>query len=165
MKRCPNCGAKNKARFNYCVRCSEPLDMEVVEELQPTGSGFTLSSLLSLLVLVGLLFAFVKVWEAVNPPDTDDIEVPVALIRPGNGCVGIGALLEPYTYTLSARCKEKSRLTVIAGDDLRDLFKSDPEFGKTVMNNLAQRLLERLIETREEVKIHFMNLIQSATFS
>lgn len=33
------------------------------------------------------------------------------------------------------------------------------------MTNLAQRLLERLRETREEVKIHFMNLIQSATFS
>jgi CRP-like cAMP-binding protein len=102
--------------------------------------------------------------ELVMPVDPN-IEVPVALIRPGNGCVGIGALLEPYTYTLSARCKEKSRLTVIAGDDLRSLFRSDPEFGKIVMNNLAQRLLERLIETREEVKIHFMNLIQSATFS
>ena len=98
-------------------------------------------------------------------PVEPSIEVPVALIRPGNGCVGIGALLEPFTYTLSARCKEESRLTVIASADLRHLFQSDPEFGKTVMNNLAQRLLERLIETREEVKIHFMNLIQSATFS
>lgn len=93
------------------------------------------------------------------------IEIPVALIRPGNGCVGVGALLEPYTYSLSARCKEDSRLTVIASKDLQALFESDPEFGSTVMTNLAQRLLERLRETREEVKIHFMNLIQSATFS
>ena len=30
---------------------------------------------------------------------------------------------------------------------------------------VAQRLQERLLETREEIKIHFMNLIQSATFS
>ena len=98
-------------------------------------------------------------------PVEPDIEIPVALIRPGNGCVGVGALLEPYTYSLSARCKEESRLTVIASADLRALFESDPEFGNTVMTNLAQRLLERLRETREEVKIHFMNLIQSATFS
>jgi len=98
-------------------------------------------------------------------PVEPDIEIPVALIRPGNGCVGVGALLDPYTYTLSARCKEESRLTVIAGADLRSLFETDTEFGSTVMTNLAQRLLDRLRETREEVKIHFMNLIQSATFS
>ena len=98
-------------------------------------------------------------------PVEPDIQIPVALIRPGNGCVGIGALLEPYVYTLSARCKETSRLTVIGADDLQALFKADPDFGCAVMNNLAQRLIERLTETREEIKIHFMNLIQSATFS
>lgn len=102
--------------------------------------------------------------ELIMPVDPN-IEIPVALIRPGNGCVGVGALLEPYRYTLSARCKENSRLTVIAGADLKILFHDDPSFGHTVMTNLAQRLLERLRETREEVKIHFMNLIQSATFS
>jgi CRP-like cAMP-binding protein len=93
------------------------------------------------------------------------IEVPVALIRPENGCVGIGALLEPYTYTLSARCKVDSLLTAIKSRDLRAAFKSDPDFGRTIMGNLAQHLLDRLVETREEVKIHFMNLIQSVTFS
>lgn len=97
-------------------------------------------------------------------PVEPNIEIPVALVRPGNGCVGVGALVQPYTYTLSARCKEDSRLTVIAGADLRALFDSDPEFGRTVMTNLAERMLDRLRETREEVKIHFMNLIQSATF-
>lgn len=98
-------------------------------------------------------------------PVEPNIEVPVALIRPGDDCVGVGALLAPYTYTLSARCQEPSRLIAIAGNDLRSLFKSDPEFGHTVMANLAQRLLDRLVNSREEVKIHFMNLIQSATFS
>jgi len=101
--------------------------------------------------------------ELVMPVDPN-IEIPVALIRPGNGCVGVGALVEPYRYTLSARCKMDSRLTVIAGADLRHLFETDPKFGSAVMTNLAQRLLERLLETREEIKIHFMNLIQSATF-
>jgi CRP-like cAMP-binding protein len=98
-------------------------------------------------------------------PVDPDIEIPVALIRPGNGCLGVGALLEPYLYSLSARCKEDSLLTIITSAALLSLFRTDPEFGHIVMTNLAQRLLERLRETREEVKIHFMNLIQSATFS
>jgi CRP-like cAMP-binding protein len=98
-------------------------------------------------------------------PVEPDIEVPVALIRTGNGCVGIGALLEPYIYTLSARSKEDSRLTVIGSNALLALFRSDPAFGRTVMANLAQRLLDRLVETREECRLHFLNLIQSATFS
>jgi CRP-like cAMP-binding protein len=98
-------------------------------------------------------------------PVESEIEVPVAMIRPGNGCVGIGALLEPYTYTLSARCTEDSLLTAIKSEELLAAFKSDPDFGRCVMANLAQRLLDRLVETREEVRIHFMNLIQSATFS
>ncbi len=98
-------------------------------------------------------------------PVEPDIEVPVALIRPGNDCVGIGALLEPYIYTLSARGQESSRLIAIASDDLQSLFKSDPAFGHAVMTNLAQRLLDRLVNTREEVRIHLMNLIQSATFT
>ena len=102
--------------------------------------------------------------ELVMPVDSQ-IEIPVALIRPGNGCVGVGALVEPYRYTLSARCKVDSCLMVIPSADLHHLFETDPEFGNSVMRNLAQRLLERLLETREEIKIHFMNLIQSATFS
>ncbi len=98
-------------------------------------------------------------------PVEPDIEVPVALIRPGGDCVGIGALLEPYVYTLSARCNEPSRLMKIASEDLQSLFRSDPEFGHAVMANLAQHLLDRLVSTREEVRIHFMNLIRFATFS
>jgi len=98
-------------------------------------------------------------------PVEPNIEVPVALIRPGNGCVGVGALVAPYRYTLSARAKVDSHLIMISALELRRLFQTDPVFGSTVMTNLAQRLQERLLETREEIKLHFMNLIQSATFS
>ena len=34
----------------------------------------------------------------------DTIEIPMAIVRPANGCLGIGALVEPYLYSLSARC-------------------------------------------------------------
>ena len=33
-----------------------------------------------------------------------------------------------------------------------------------MMNNLAQKLLERLKESRKEIKLHFMNLVRSVTF-
>lgn len=93
-----------------------------------------------------------------------DTEIPVALIRPGNGCVGVGALVKPYVYTLSARCKEDARLSVMPSAELLRWFETDPEFGRTVLANLAQRLFERLGETRQEIKLHFMNLFQAAMF-
>ena len=94
----------------------------------------------------------------------DTIEIPISMIRPQNGCLGIGALVEPYLYSLSARCLHDSALLVIEQTQLQDLMHSDPEMGCTIMTNLAQKLLERLKETRQEVKIHFMNLVRAASF-
>ncbi len=39
MKRCPYCGAKNKTSFEYCIRCSEPLDGEAPEGVVAQESG------------------------------------------------------------------------------------------------------------------------------
>jgi CRP-like cAMP-binding protein len=94
----------------------------------------------------------------------DTIEIPIAIIRPDNGCVGIGTLVEPFRYTLSARCAADSTLLAIKGEDLQDLMCKDHELGCTMMKNLAQKLLARLTETRKELKIHFMNLVRSAAF-
>jgi CRP/FNR family cyclic AMP-dependent transcriptional regulator len=94
----------------------------------------------------------------------DTIEIPIAIIRPNDGCVGIGALVEPYLYSLSARCLNDSTLLVIEQPKLQHLMRSNPELGCTIMSNLAQKLLARLKETRQEVKIHFMNLVRSASF-
>jgi predicted Zn-dependent protease len=59
MKRCPYCGAKNKASFEYCIRCAEPLDDSAAagrEELVSRDSG-TLSKILvgGILGVVALL--------------------------------------------------------------------------------------------------------------
>ncbi len=94
----------------------------------------------------------------------DTIEMPIALIRPDNGCIGIGTLVEPFRYTLSARCAEDSMLLHIKREDLQDLMCNDRELCCTIMKNLAQKLLSRLTETRKELKIHFMNLVRSAAF-
>ena len=94
----------------------------------------------------------------------DTIEIPIAIIRPNNGCVGISALVDPFRYTLSARCTEDSNLIVIKREDLQALMCKDHELGCFMMNNLAQKLLARLTENREELKIHFLNLVRAASF-
>ena len=94
----------------------------------------------------------------------DTIEIPIAIMRPDNGCVGIGALVEPFRYTLSARCADDSTLLAMKREDLQALMCKDHELGCTIMKNLAQKLLVRLTETRKEMKIHFLNLVRSAAF-
>ena len=94
----------------------------------------------------------------------DTIEIPIAIMRPDNGCVGIGALVEPFRYTLSARCADDSTLLAMKREDLQALMRKDHELGCIIMKNLAQKLLVRLTETRKEMKIHFLNLVRSAAF-
>ena len=94
----------------------------------------------------------------------DTIEIPIAIMRPNNGCVGISALVDPFRYTLSARCTEDSTLLVIKRQDIQALMCKDHELGCVMMNNLAQKLLARLTENRQELKIHFLNLVRSAAF-
>ena len=92
------------------------------------------------------------------------IEIPIAIVRPEGSCFGIGALIAPYLYSLSARCIADSTLLVINQADMQDLIRSDPKLGCTIMTNLAQKLLDRLKETRQTSKIHFKTLVRYATF-
>jgi CRP/FNR family transcriptional regulator len=94
----------------------------------------------------------------------DAIEIPISIIRPDNGCLGIGALVEPRLYSLSARCLQDSVVLNIDVGELNSLMQDDIEMRCTIMTNLAEKMLERLKETRQEVKIHFMNLVRSVTF-
>jgi CRP-like cAMP-binding protein len=94
----------------------------------------------------------------------ENIEIPIAMVRTKNGCIGIGALVPPFRYSLSARVAQDSNLLVFKRDDLETLKQKDPGLVCIMMNNLAQKLLERLKESRKEIKIHFMNLVRSTTF-
>ena len=94
----------------------------------------------------------------------EKIEIPISMVRGKNGCFGISALVPPFRYTLSARAAQNSNLLVFRRADLEKLKQDDPGLVCIIMNNLAQKLLARLKETRQELKIHFMNLVRSATF-
>ncbi len=92
----------------------------------------------------------------------DDFELPIAILRNPGDCTGISSLIVPYEYSLSARCAEDGTMLVIKRVDLQKLIMEDCGLGFTVMTNLAQHLLDRLKETRLELKIHFKTLFKSS---
>jgi CRP-like cAMP-binding protein len=91
-----------------------------------------------------------------------DFELPIAILRTPGDCTGTSSLLEPYICSLSARCFEDTELRVIKHTDLINLMMEDHDLGCTLMRNLAQHLIGRLKETRQELKIHFKTLIKSS---
>jgi len=88
------------------------------------------------------------------------IELPITIIRFPGGCFGSSALVPPFQYSLSARGAEDSVVLSMKRSDLQRLIQQDKELGYRIMSNLATHLLERLKETRQELKVHFKNLFR-----
>jgi len=64
---------------------------------------------------------------------------------------GWSALAEPHILTLSAKTLEQSRVIVIKGDDLHQLFESDHHMGYLVTERLTNVVGGRLRDTREKL--------------
>ena len=92
----------------------------------------------------------------------DDFELPISIIRSPGRCFGTSSLVPPYQFSLSARGAKDAVLFEIQREDLQQLAQEDNALGYTIMANLAQHLLDRLKETRQELKIHFKTLLRSA---
>lgn len=90
-----------------------------------------------------------------------DYELPLRIIRSKGGCFGTSALVFPHRYSISSRCAKEAVLLEIRRTKLEKISKEDPALGCMIMANLAQHLLEKLKETRQELKIHFKTLFQS----
>jgi len=90
----------------------------------------------------------------------DDLEMPMAILRNPGDCFGTGALVPPYSYSLSAQCVDKGVLLVLKRSQLRQLMDEDLQMGCTIMTNLAEHYLDRLRQTRQELKIHFKTLFR-----
>ena len=91
----------------------------------------------------------------------DGFELPIAIFRNPGDCTGTSALVEPYIYSLNSRCVEDSKLLVIKKTALKELMQKDHDLGCSIMKNLSQHLLNRLRETRQELKIHFKTIFRS----
>ena len=90
-----------------------------------------------------------------------DFELPISILRNPGDVLGTSALIPPYQYSLSARCVEEGTLFCMETAGLRKLASEDRDIGCQIMTNLAAYFLERLKETRQEVKIHFKTLLSS----
>ena len=91
----------------------------------------------------------------------DKVELPITIIRKPGNCFGTSALVPPHKYSLSARGVEDGILLVLNKTDLENLIKADYELGCPIMINLAGHFLERLKETRQEIRIHFKTIFKS----
>jgi len=91
----------------------------------------------------------------------DSFELPIAMLRKPGEITGTSSLVAPYVYSLTSRCEEDNKMLVIKKTALKKLMLEDHEMGCMVMKNLAQHLLSRLKETRQELKIHFKTIFRS----
>ncbi len=91
----------------------------------------------------------------------DDIELPIAILREPGNCFGTSTLVPPHKYSLSARGVEDGTLLTIKKADLDKLIKADYELGHAILTNLAKYFLDRLKETRQEIRIHFKTIFRS----
>ena len=91
----------------------------------------------------------------------DEVELPITIVRKPGNCFGTSTLVPPHQYSLSARCAEDGLLLSMQKTDLEQLIKSDLEMGHALLVNLAKHFLDRLKETRQELKIHFKTIFKS----
>ncbi len=78
------------------------------------------------------------------------VEVTVHTAEEGD-VFGWSAVVEPHTYTASARCIEKTEDICIKGSDLTSLFEQNPRMGYIVMRNLSSAVSSRLTDTRQKL--------------
>jgi CRP/FNR family cyclic AMP-dependent transcriptional regulator len=90
-----------------------------------------------------------------------EYELPIKIIRSQGGCFGTSVLVPPYQYSLSAKCAEDASLLEIRREDLEKISAEDAAMGCAIYKNLSQHLLDRLKETRQELRIHFKTLFRS----
>lgn len=90
----------------------------------------------------------------------DQMDLPITILRSAGSHFGTSCLVAPHAYSLSARSFEKSVLWFIRRARLKDRIRQDPHLGYLLMSNLAKTFLDRLKETRQEVKIHFKTLFK-----
>ena len=90
-----------------------------------------------------------------------EVELPITIVREPGNCFGTSTMVPPHQYSLSARCAEDGTVVSIKKEDLEQLINADVELGQAILMNLARHFRDRLIETRQELKIHFKTIFKS----
>ncbi len=66
-----------------------------------------------------------------------------------NEIIGWSAIVEPYIYTMSAICLQKTKALSISGTKLRTLMQENQMVGYLVLQGLIRVVASRLNETRQ----------------
>ena len=91
----------------------------------------------------------------------NDFELPISCLRNPGDIFGAGVLVTPFEYTLTARCYKTGVLFKLDRSDLQKVMGEDRNLSCNVMSSLAEYYLNRLKESRREIKIHFSTLLKS----
>jgi len=90
-----------------------------------------------------------------------ELQLPISMLRDPGDIFGSHALIAPHQYSLSARCEETGTLLSIERSSVKKLMVADRGLECMIMRNLAEHFLDRLRETRQELKTHFRILLKS----
>ncbi len=117
------------------------------EETHPTGAhlyqkGDTARSLY--LIKEGKVALFMDADMGHNKPP---MQVTVDIITKGES-MGWSAVVEPYSYTLAARCLDDTKFIAFDAFQLRKLMEEDCALGFKIMQAVAKVISARLTHTR-----------------
>jgi CRP/FNR family transcriptional regulator len=90
-----------------------------------------------------------------------NLELPISMLRDPGDIFGSHSFIAPYRYSLSARCEEAGTVLSIERSSVKKLMVADCGLECIIMRNLAEHFLDRLKETRQELKTHFRVLLKS----
>ncbi len=66
----------------------------------------------------------------------------------GGEIIGCSSLIEPYTYSSTARCITEIETLILDADALRKLMEEDCQIGYSIQKDLIQILLDRVTDLR-----------------
>ncbi len=80
-------------------------------------------------------------------PGKPPMQVTIDMITRGES-MGWSAVVEPFLYTLSARCLEDTKLIAFDSFKLREMMDEDCDLGFKIMQSTAKVIATRLTHTR-----------------
>lgn len=80
-------------------------------------------------------------------PGKPPMQVTVDIITKGES-MGWSAVVEPFLYTLGARCLEDTKMIALNADRLRDVMDEECELGFKILQSTAKVIATRLTHTR-----------------
>lgn len=83
-------------------------------------------------------------------PDEPPRHTIIDVLSPGE-TFAWSSLVEPYTFTLSARCVKRCKVIAIDALGLRQLMQGDAALGFVILQRLAGIISRRLRDTREQL--------------